>query len=588
MKNKDNALGWLFGRAGDRKRAFGLSVLSAFVSVLCSLVPYYFIAQIVHLLLEGEKDIKSYLPLIAYIALFFIGEAAFHAVSTALSHVNTFAIIANVRQEAIEKLAKMPLGDVLEHKSGELKATLMERIDSIETTLAHVVPEFTSNIAGPVILLIVVFSISWKLGLAVLAVIVLGFICYFGMMIGYEEKYGRTVRAGKALNDATVEYIGGIEIVKVFGKSENSYGKFVAAAKELAQSFVDWMASCQIYMTVAVVIMPATMLTVLPIGGIMYMHGTLGGEQLIDVIIISVALVAPIIRAFSYMDDIEQIGAITGEIRTILDAPEMERPAVGNYADELTGRDISLKNVHFAYQETEVLHGINLDIKEGEFIALVGPSGSGKSTIAKLIAGLWDVNDGSISYGNTDIRKIPFEIYNKKVAFVSQDNYLFNLSVKENIAIGKLDGTATDEEVIEIAKKSGCHDFIMSLENGYDTVVGSQGGHLSGGERQRISIARAMMKDAEVIILDEATAYTDPENEAVIQESVAKLVQGRTLIVIAHRLSTIKGADRIFCIVDGNIAEQGTHEELLAADGIYRRMWNAHMIGKDSEMGGDR
>lgn len=589
MKNKDNALGWLFSQAGDRKKAFALSVLCAFISVLCSLAPYYFIAKMVHLLISGEKNFESYLPYIGYVALFFAGEAIFHALSTALSHVNTFAIIANVREATIDKIAKMPLGDVLEHKPGELKSTMMERIDSIETTLAHVVPEFTSNLSAPIILLIVIFRINWKMGIAAFITIPLGFACYLGMMIGYEEKYGRTVRAGKALNDASVEYIGGIEVVKVFGKSENSYKKFVDAAKELAQSFVDWMSSCQIFFTIAIVVMPASMLTVLPIGGLMYMHGNISGEALIDIIIISIALVAPIIRAFGYMDDIEQIGAITGEIRTILDAKEMERPEVSEYKEKLTDKNVILNNVHFAYQEKEVLHGINMEIKDGEFIALVGPSGSGKSTIAKLIAGLWDVNEGSISYGGKDIRKIPFDIYNKKIAFVSQDNYLFNLSVKENIAMGKMDGTATDEEVIEVAKKSGCHDFIMSLENGYETVVGSSGGHLSGGERQRISIARAMLKNADLIILDEATAYTDPENEAIIQKSVAKLVQGKTLIVIAHRLSTIKDADKIYCIVDGNIKEQGKHDELLAMDGVYNRMWQAHVKAKDAEnVGGER
>ena len=226
-----------------------------------------------------------------------------------------------------------------------------------------------------------------------------------------------------------------------------------------------------------------------------------------------------------------------------------------------------------------MLHGISMEIPEGSFIALVGPSGSGKSTIARLIASLWDVSSGSILLGDTDIREISQEAYSDKIAFVSQDNYLFNMTVRENIRIGRAD--ATDAEVEEAARHSGCHEFILELENGYDTVVGTSGGHLSGGERQRISIARAMLKAAPIIILDEATAYTDPENEAVIQRSISKLTEGKTLIVIAHRLSTITAADCIYVIKDGAVADSGTHDELLSHHGLYETMWNAHIEVKD-------
>ena len=222
-----------------------------------------------------------------------------------------------------------------------------------------------------------------------------------------------------------------------------------------------------------------------------------------------------------------------------------------------------------------------MTIKQGEFAALVGPSGSGKSTVARLIASLWDTGSGSITYGGVNIKDIPLDDYNDRIAFVSQDNFLFDMTVRENIRLGRQ--SATDAEVEEAAKRCGCHDFIMSLENGYDTVVGTGGVHLSGGERQRISIARAMLKNADVIILDEATAYTDPENEAIIQRSVAKLVKGKTLIVIAHRLSTVMNADNIFVIKDGNIEEQGTHEQLLEKHGLYSKMWTAHISAKDGE-----
>jgi len=580
-KDKNNAFGWLLSQAGSRKIKFTESVIFALLSTICGIVPYYFVANIIKNIINGEKEIKTYAVSCAVILLLWLGKSVFHAVSTANSHLATFHVLAEIRKKALDKLAKMPLGDVLSQPSGSLKNIIVERIDATETTLAHILPEFTAGIASPILMLIYIFSISWKMGLASMITIPLGMGCYMLMMIGYEGFYNRTIKATKALNDASVEYINGIEVIKVFGKSESSYKKFADAAKESAASFVDWMSACNIYMTFALCIMPSTMIAVLPIGGIMAMHGTISTVDFITIIIMTVGLIEPIITCMSYSDDIAQMSSIVGEVRSIIDAPEMVRPE--KTKKEISGFDIELKDVHFGYGEKEILHGVDMKINQGEFVALVGPSGSGKSTIARLIASLWDVNSGTVTLGGTDIKNISMEDYNSHIAYVSQDNYLFDLSVKDNIRIGKTGGKATDEEVIEAAKKSGCHEFIMSLENGYDTVVGSAGGHLSGGERQRISIARAMLKNADVIILDEATAYTDPENEAIIQESVARLVKDKTLIVIAHRLSTIKNADRIYVVKNGNIAEYGTHEELIESKGIYSNMWSAHLSAKDGE-----
>ncbi len=578
-KDKNGSFGWLLSQSGERKGKFIISVVLAAFSMLCGIVPYYFIARIVKDLLEGSTDKSNYIINCVIILALWLGHSLFHALSTANSHIATFHTLAVIRKKALDKLAKMPLGNVISQPSGALKSTIVERIDSIETTLAHILPEFTTGIGAPIIILIYVFTISWKLGLAALITVPLGIVCYALMMFGYEENYGRTVRATKALNGVTTEYINGIEVIKVFGKAQSSYDKFAAAAKESAASFVDWMRKCNVYMTFAMCIMPATMLSVLPIGGIMAIHGTISTADFITVIILTVGLIEPLIGIMSYSDDIAQMDTIVTEVRNIIDAPEMVRPE--KMTKKFSGGDIVLDDVHFGYEDKEILHGISMRINKGEFIALVGPSGSGKSTAARLIASLWDVNSGSISLGGVDIRDIPLDDYNDKIAYVSQDNYLFDLTVRENIRLGNQ--SASDKEVEEAAKKCGCHDFIMGLENGYDTVVGSSGGHLSGGERQRISIARAMLKNADIIILDEATAYTDPENEAVIQKSVAKLVEGKTLIVIAHRLSTVKNADRLYVIKDGNIEEQGTHEELLAQNGLYSKMWTAHISAKDGE-----
>lgn len=578
-KDKNGSFGWLLSQSGERKGKFIVSVFLAALSMICGIVPYYFIAKIVRDLLDGSTDKSSYITNCAIITALWLGHSLFHALSTANSHLATFHTLAVIRKKALDKLAKMPLGDVISQPSGALKSTIVERIDSIETTLAHILPEFTTGIGAPVIILICTFIVSWKLGLAALITVPLGIVCYCLMMFGYEENYGRTVRATKSLNAVTTEYINGIEVIKDFGKAQSSYEKFAAAAKESAASFVDWMRSCNVYMTFAMCIMPATMLSVLPIGGIMAIHGTITAADFITVIILTVGLIEPLIRVMSYSDDIAQMDTIVTEVRNIIDAPEMVRPE--NLTHPFSGGDIVLDDVRFSYSDKEILHGISMTIHSGEFIALVGPSGSGKSTAARLIASLWDVDSGSITLGGVNIKDIPSDDFNSRIAYVSQDNFLFDLSVRENIRLGRQ--SATDSEVEEAAKKCGCHDFIMGLEKGYDTVVGTSGGHLSGGERQRIAIARAMLKNADIIILDEATAYTDPENEAVIQRSVAKLVEGKTLIVIAHRLSTVKNADRLYVIKDGNIEEEGTHSELLAKGGLYSSMWKAHISAKDGE-----
>ena len=577
MKKTQSPMAWVLGQTGDHGGQYVLSVVLAIIGVAFSLAPYFVVIGVVQGLMDGVKDFSFYLSRCLIMAALWLGRVVFHALSTATSHRATFAVLGEIRKKCMEKLTRMPLGTVLEQSSGALKNTLIERIDSIETTLAHIVPEFTANLLIPVIILIYIFVVDWRMGLASLATVPLGMFCYVFMMAGSAKFYQHTVIATKALNDTAVEYIGGIQVIKVFGKTKSSYERFVHDAYEAAHSFIDWMRASIIPFTFAMVIMPATMVSVLPIGGLLVKNGSLSARDFVTVIILSVGVITPIITMMSYSDDFRTMGTIFGEVRAILDAPEMNRLAESAAP---AGNDLELKDVRFAYQEKEVLHGISMVIPENSFVALVGPSGSGKSTIARLIASLWDVTSGSISLGGTDIRRISQEAYADKIAFVSQDNYLFNMTVRENIRIGR--PSATDAEVEEAARQSGCHDFILGLENGYDTLVGSSGGHLSGGERQRISIARAMLKAAPIVILDEATAYTDPENEAVIQRSVSRLTAGKTLIVIAHRLSTVVDADKIYVIKDGQIDDAGTHEELLNHHGLYEKMWNAHMEVKDN------
>ena len=577
-EKKRSAFSWILEWAGQKRSAYVWSVVLATGSVIFKVIPYFMIADVVKMFLDSNREFKAYLVKAVWIALSFILAELLHSISTALSHKATFTVLANIRKACCEKLARVPLGYVKDTSSGTFKNILVERIDSIETTLAHIVPEFTSNLLAPVIILIYFFLTDWRLALWSLVPVVVGFLSYFGMMLDYKPSFERTVQTTKDLNDAAVEYIDGIEVIKAFGKTESSCAKFTKAAMAYADSFISWMKRCSIFHALMMVVTPYTLLTVLPFGAHYVENGTLTIPDFIMCIILSLGIVGPLITVGSYTDDLGKIGVIVGEVVGILEQPELKRPAESTAVPK--DHSITLTDVKFGYHDKEILHGVNMELAAGTVNAIVGPSGSGKSTIAKLIASLWDVNSGSIKIGGVDIKQLSLTDFNQKIAYVAQDNYLFNESVRENIRQGN--PNATDEQVIEVTKKSGCYDFIMQLENGFDTIVGGAGGHLSGGERQRISIARAMLKDAPIVILDEATAYTDPENEAILQNSIAKLVAGKTLIVIAHRLSTVKDSDQIFVINEGNVEAHGTHEELLASCPLYKEMWNAHISAKDT------
>ena len=581
-EKKRGTVSWVLEFAGQKKPNYILSVIFAFGKVVCGILPYVYMADIVKRLLDlhesGQKPAMSdFTKDMLMMGLFWVLCRVLHSISTTLSHAATFEVLANIRRRLTVKLSRIPLGSVLEQSSGTYKNIICERVDSIETTLAHIVPEVISNAFVPIALIIYMMSINAKLTLLSLICVPVGIFFFSLMMIGSKESYENTLVKTKRLNDTAVEYINGIEVIKAFGKSKTSYDKFVIAAKEGADCFIDWMRRCNLWQNIALLIMPYFLLGLLPFGAREYMNGSVTGSDLLMLIILSLGLVSPFMTIASYWDGIAKMGTIIGEATEILEREELIRP--DTLTEKPQSTDIVLKDVHFGYNEKEILHGIDIEIKQGTVNALVGPSGSGKSTVAKLIASFWDVGSGSITLGGVDIRKIPLTEYNKYIAYVSQDNYLFDETVMDNIRMG--DPAASDEDVMNAAKACGCHEFIMGLEKGYQTVVGGAGGHLSGGERQRISIARAMLKNAPIVILDEATAYTDPENEALVQSSVARLVRGKTLLVIAHRLSTIASADQIIVINDGRVEAAGTQQELLEGCGLYGQMWKAHMSVKE-------
>ena len=478
-EKKRSAASWILEWAGQKRSAYVWSVVFAAGSVIFKVIPYFMIADVVKMFLDGNREFKAYLVKAVWIALSFILAELLHSISTALSHKATFTVLANIRKTCCEKLARVPLGYVKDTSSGTFKNILVERIDSIETTLAHIVPEFTSNLLAPVIILIYFFLTDWRLALWSLVPVVVGFLSYFGMMLDYKPSFERTVQTTKDLNDAAVEYIDGIEVIKAFGKTESSYAKFTKAAMAYADSFISWMKRCSIFHALMMVVTPYTLLTVLPFGAHYVENETLTIPNFVMCIILSLGIVGPLITVGSYTDDLGKIGVIVGEVVGILEQPELKRPAESTAVPK--DNSVTLTDVKFGYHDKEILHGVTMELKAGTVNAIVGPSGSGKSTIAKLIASLWDVNSGSIKIGGTDIKQLSLTDFNRKIAYVAQDNYLFNESVRENIRQGN--PNATDEQVIEVTKKSGCYDFIMQLENGFDTIVGGAGGHLSGDRK---------------------------------------------------------------------------------------------------------
>lgn len=556
------------------------AIFSAAVGVLCGLLPYFSAAQIIIGLLSGNAEIRFYILWCGLALAGFLLRAILYSLALSMSHKATFSILKNIRERILEKLPKMPLGTVMDTSSGQMKQIIVDQVESMERPLAHLLPEMTANILGPFSILIYLFVLDWRMALLSLVSIPVGMVFMMAVMKNYGKQYEGSVKVTQAMNSTIVEYIGGIEVIKAFNQGKNSYAKFSDRIKANASYFYHWMKSCQMPISISRALAPTTMITILPVGWLLYQGGSLSVETFITTIILSLGIAGPLLAAMDFVDSLAKVGTIVGSVDSILSGEEQHH---GTTPVKLSSSDIQVNHVSFGYhKDKEILHDISLSIPAGTMTAFVGPSGSGKSTIAKLIGGFWDVKQGSITLGGHDLKEIPLPQLYDQVAFVSQENYLFDETVRENIRMGKL--SASDAEVEAVAKAAGCDGFIRSLENGYETVVGGGGAHLSGGEQQRIAIARAMLKNAPVIILDEATAYIDPENEAVIQQAVARLVEGKTVIVIAHRLSTITDANQIFVIADGRIAGSGTHQELLEHSKLYQEMWKAHIGAKDGDV----
>ncbi|HGK7039938.1 TPA: ABC transporter ATP-binding protein [Streptococcus agalactiae] len=556
------------------------SVFIASIGVIAGIVPYIAASRILVELLKGNEDFKIYSLWLGIGLLSYILKSFLYSMALSVSHKATFSVLKDVRLRMLEKLPKMPLGEIISVPSGNFKQIMVDQVESMEKPLAHLLPEMTSNLLGSLSIFIYLLFLDWRMALLSLVSIPVGMLFMGLVMKNYAVQYEGSVKVNREMNSAIVEYVNGIEVIKTFNQDKRSYAKYKDKVIANARYFYEWMKSCQLPVSLSKNISPTTMITVLPFGWYFYISGSLSAEVFISVIILSLGIAGPLLETINFVDGLAKIGTIANSINLILEGKEQKH---SDREVTIQQYNIDLQNVKFGYEEEkEILHGISLNIKEGTTVAFVGPSGSGKSTLAKLIAGYWDITEGNINIGGYNLNEIPLKQLYSLTAFVSQDNFLFNESIRENIRMGN--PSASDKEVEDIAKKSGCHDFIMKMEHGYDTVVGSSGSHVSGGERQRISIARAMLKNAPIVILDEATSYIDPENEVIIKQALSKLIKDKTVIIIAHRLSTITDAEQIFLIENGKLVSYGKHDELLKGCELYRNMWNAHIGTKDGGM----
>lgn len=552
------------------------AVLLAMIGVGCGVLPYFAMARIVTQLAAANTTLSAYRGPIGMILLGLLGSVVFHELSTILSHNLAFRVIEDMRKTLAEKLSRLSMGEIEGKSSGEWTQFMIETLDKLEKPIAHVIPEVIANVMIPIVLVVVIFASDWRIGLANLATLPLGLLFSALMMGGYEERSRKYQRAAKNMNTTVVEYIRGIQVIKAFNKSASSYGKFVEAVNKNRDSMLDWYLSVCFYMTAAMEILPSTLLFVLPTSLFLYMKGSVDVGTLISCVLLAYASYKPLIKAMSHADTMANIRVVLDEIRSVMQLPELDR---GGKAQEISSSDVVFENVSFSYRQGKdaknVLENLSFRAKEGELTAIVGYSGGGKSTIAKLIAGYWNPTGGKITIGDANILDIPLDQNMELVTYVSQENYLFRKSILENMRLAKSDATA--EEIERACREANCHDFIMTLPQGYDTVVSESGSSLSGGERQRITIARALLKGSPIVLLDEATAYSDPDNEAEIQKSISALIRSRTVIMIAHRLSTIMHADKIIVLDRGKIEAEGTHQDLLQRGGTYAKLWKSHM-----------
>ncbi|HCX63284.1 ABC transporter ATP-binding protein [Sedimentibacter sp.] len=567
--------------AGDKKPLMTKAIFFLTLSVLFSVVPFF----IVSLVLNGFLgDSTPSLPWLLFMAgaifICLLLKNQLNGMGLDASHRLAYHTLAGMRRRVADKMLKMSMGDVQSYGTGAAKKNFVENIEEMELILAHAIPEGFANLFTFGIVLLTMFVVDWRMALAALATILIGMIPVMFMMVDGFKRMNSWYSANEKMTSTIIEYISGMEVIKVFGQQSRSFKKYSDATGNYRDETIEWYKASFIYMTSYVILLPAALLVMLPVGIWLYLGGTLALSTFVLSLLLGMSIGIPAMRLINFIPQFPQLKYKSARIEGMFEIPDMPEGAM----PAPKRHDVAFQNVTFAYDDTDVIKNLSLSMPENSVTALIGESGAGKSTLAKLIMRFWDVGEGAVKIGGMDIRDIKSEALMDKISYVSQDNFLFNASVMENIRFAK--PNATNEEVVEMAKLAQCHEFIQEMAEGYHTAVGSSGDKLSGGQKQRICIARAMLKNAPIIILDEATSFADPENEDKIQEALSRLIAGKTVIIVAHRLSTIIDADNIVLLENGQLAEQGKHSELIAHSPLYKKLWDAHMESMDWDIGG--
>ena len=569
----------LFAYSQGEKKKMILSVILSVLSVTLGLVPFYCMYKVICLFTDGTATAGGIVRWCLIALLFYAVKILTFSLSTGISHSMAYSVLKSLRLRLADRFLHAPLGNVENHSIGEIKNMMVDKIENLEPPLAHMIPEGAGHIVLPIVSLAALCFIDWRIMLASLVTFPLSFFC-MGLTFKISGKnFDKYDKASDYMNSTIVEYIEGIEVIKAFGRAGVSYEKYAGAIKNFCTFVVKWLASTYATMKLSFALFPSTLIGTLPVALALANSGAITPSEAALSVMLSISMVGSLAKLEVFSENMRQVKFTVENLEEFLEMPALPEPEA---RAEISHTDVCLKNVHFSYtgdKKDEVLHGINLNLPEGSFTALVGPSGGGKSTVAKLIARFWDVTEGEITIGGVNVKDMPLSELSEYVSFVTQDNFLFSCSLLENIRLGN--PGATDEEVKAAARAAQCEEFIDKLPLGYDTPAGEAGKRLSGGEKQRIAIARMMLKNAPVVILDEATAFTDPENEDKIQKSIAALTKGKTLLVIAHRLSTIKSADNIVVLKEGKIIAEGRQEELLLKCPLYNDMWLAHIGAKN-------
>ena len=576
---KKNWMKSLFAYASGEKKRLALSVVLSVLSVVLGLVPFYCMYRMICLFPAGTATTAGIVRWCLIALAVYGAKILLFSLSTGVSHAMAYTILESLRLRLADRFLHAPLGDVENHSIGEIKNMMVDKIENIEPPLAHMIPEGAGHIVLPVISIIALAMLDWRLALASLVTFPLSLLC-MGLTFQISgDSFSRYDRSSNDMNSAIVEYIEGIEVIKAFGRAGVSYEKYAAAITDFRTFVVKWLTSTFVTMKLSFALFPSTLIGTLPVALALANSGRITGPQAALAVMLSISMVGSLAKLEVFSENMRQVKFTVESLEEFLEMPSLPEPAA---EAEVTCMDVELQGVRFSYtgnSRDEVLHGIDLSLPAGSFTALVGPSGGGKSTVAKLIARFWDVSGGAITIGGVNIKDMPLAQLSRYVSFVAQDNFLFRCSLLENIRLGN--PNASDAEVRAAARAAQCEEFISKLPQGYDTPAGEAGKRLSGGERQRIAIARMMLKNAPIVILDEATAFTDPENEEKLQQSIAALTKGKTLLVIAHRLSTIRNADNIVVLKNGEILAQGRQEQLLEQCPLYRDMWQAHIGAKN-------